>query len=102
MDSEKEDTIGKWSASMKTGRKAILVIRGVIPTDGNKQYTLTTSDQQPTDPSTLVLEINPEVSVLGGTDEVEVYYAEILDRYDQYKSVLVRGNGKELALFGIE
>ena len=102
-DSNGENPIGRWSASLKSGRKAILVVKGVIPTDGNKSsFTLKISDQQHTDPSILILELSPDVAVRDGAVEVEVYYSEILDRYDQYKSVLVRGNGRALALFGIE
>lgn len=102
-DSNGENPIGKWSASIKTGRKAILVVRGVIPTDGNKSsFTLKTADAGRPDPSILILELCPDVAVRDGAVEVEVYYSEVLDRYDQYKSVLVRGNGRALALFEIE
>lgn len=102
-DSNRENSIGKWSASIKMGRKVILVVHGVIPTNVDKKsFTLTLGDQQRTDPSILVLDVSPDVAALGGSSEVEVYYSEILDRCDQYKSVLIKGNGRQLALFGIK
>lgn len=101
--SNKKQFIGKWSASLKTGRKAILVVRGVIPTRSEKQsFSLTRVEQPDYAPLVLVLELSPDLAVLDGATEIEVYYSEILDRYDQYKSVLIKGSGRELAFFNIE
>lgn len=95
--------IGRWSASEEIGRKAILLVKGVIPIDGrNRSFTLKTADARHVDPSILILEVNPDVAVWDGDVEVEVYYSEILDRYDQYTSVLIKGNGRQLAIFDVE
>ena len=101
--SNKKQFIGNWSAYFKTGRKALLVVRGVISTSSQKQsFSLTRIKHQDYDPLILVLELSPDLAVLDGTTEVEVYYSEILDRYDQYKSVLVRGSVRDLAFFNVE
>lgn len=102
-DNNRENPIGRWSASVEIGRKAILIVKGVIPTDGNnRSFTLRTADTRHVDPSILILEVDPDVAVWDGDVEAEAYYSEILDRYDQYTSVLVKSNGRHLALFDVE
>jgi len=100
---DRETDLGRWQASIKTGRKAILVVQGLIPTNGKNQLlSLQVADSQHADPWVLVLQLKPDLAVLGGPDETEVYYAEVIDRYDQYESVLVNGNGRTLAFFDIK
>lgn len=94
---------GRWHAAIKTGRKAILVVHGLLPTSGeNQPLSLEVADRQHNDRRVLVLRLKPDLMVLGGPDEAEVHYAEIIDRYDQYESVMVNGNGRTLAFFGIK
>lgn len=102
-NSDKEEHIGQWDASIKTGRKAIVVVHGLIPTKGDKElFLLKATDRQGVDPSVLTLELSPDLAALEGKGKVEVYYSEIIDDYNQYGTVLVRGLGRDLALFTIE
>lgn len=99
---EKEH-IGQWDASIKTGRKAIVVVHGLIPTDGDKEpVLLKVTDRQGVDPSVLTLELSPDLAALDGTGKADVYYSEVIDNYGQYDTVLVRGRGRDLAFFTIE
>lgn len=100
---EERNPIGKWTASVKTGRKLILVVHGVIPTSGEKlPFYLKMADSQDINPLVLVMELSPDVEHLDSSGEANVYYSEVIDRYDQYESILVRGNGRDLAFFDIE
>jgi len=99
---EKCDTIGKWTAELKTGRKLILVVHGVIPCSGKKEpSSLKLAQSQSADPSVLVLQLSPDVAVFEGADEIHVYYSEVIDRYDRYESILVRGSGRTLAFLDV-
>jgi hypothetical protein len=98
-----ENPVGKWTASSKVGRKLILVVHGILPAGQEKlSYSLKKANVQGASPLTLVLELSPDVALSEGIGEDQVYYSEILDRYDQYESILVRGNGRDLAFFDIE
>lgn len=100
---EIENPVGKWTVSLKVGRKLLLVVHGTLPAGQEKlSYSLKKVDVQGAGSLTLVLELSPDVALSESTSEAQVYYSEVLDRYDQYESVLVRGNGRDLAFFSVE
>ncbi len=100
---DKKTSSGRWRAFLKTGRKAILVVHGVIPiTTEGASFALQKDGRKHANPLVLVLELRPDVALLDGRTNAEVYYSEVVDSYNQYDSVLLRSNGRDLAFFDIE